>query len=86
MTLGNKAETPNDVSATLNGTASRRPKCNYVPPSCGVTRCAVVLICIRCGPGQERILDIVPGGTELGTQVKTGSRAGRTHTLSIIPK
>jgi len=22
---------------------------------------------IRCGPGGERILDIVPGGTELGT-------------------
>jgi hypothetical protein len=38
--------------------------------------------CIRCGPGQERILDSVPGGTELGTQVKTGSRAGRTHTLN----
>ena len=30
--------------------------------------------------GEERILDIVPGGTELGTQVKMGSRAGRTHT------
>ena len=39
------------------------------------------ICCIRCGPGQERILDIVPGGTELGTQVKTGSPAGRTHTL-----
>jgi len=38
------------------------------------------LCCIRCGPGEERILDIVPGGTEFGTQVKTGSRAGRTHT------
>ena len=23
---------------------------------------------------------LFPGGTELGTQVKTGSRAGRTHT------
>ena len=30
--------------------------------------------CILRGPGEERILDIVPGGTELG------------HTLSIIPK
>ena len=29
--------------------------------------------------GEERILDIVPGGTELGTQVKTARRAGRTH-------
>jgi len=38
--------------------------------------------CIRCGPGEERILDIVPGGTELGTQVKTESRAGRTHNLN----
>jgi len=27
-------------------------------------------------------LDIVPGGTELGTQVKTGSLAGRTHILN----
>jgi len=27
-------------------------------------------------------LDIVPRGTELGTQVKTGSPAGRTHTLN----
>jgi len=42
----------------------------------------LIMCCIRCGPGQERILDIVPGGTELGTQVKTGSRAGRTHTLN----
>jgi len=25
------------------------------------------------------------GGTELGTQVKTGSRAGRTHTLNNPP-
>ena len=29
--------------------------------------------------GEESILYIVPGGTELGTRVKTGSRAGRTH-------
>ena len=35
--------------------------------------------CIRGGPDEERILDVVPRGTELGTQVKTGSRAGRTH-------
>ena len=35
--------------------------------------------CIRCGPDEERILDIVPGGTELKTQVQTGSQAGRTH-------
>ena len=31
------------------------------------------------GPGGERILDIVPGGTELEPQIKTGSWAGRTH-------
>lgn len=43
MTLGNKAEISKDVSPTINGTASRRPKCNYVPPSCEVTCCAVVL-------------------------------------------
>jgi len=35
--------------------------------------------CILRGPGWEHILDIVPRGTELGTQVKTGSLAGRTH-------
>ena len=38
--------------------------------------------CILPGHGKERILDIVPGGTELATQVKTGSRAGRTHNLN----
>jgi len=37
------------------------------------------------GPGEERILDIAPRVTELGTQVNTGSRAGRTNTLPIIP-
>jgi hypothetical protein len=37
---------------------------------------------IRCAPDEERILNIVPGGTELGTQIKTGSQAGRTHTLN----
>ena len=25
---------------------------------------------------------LFPGGTELGTEVKTGSQTGRTHTLS----
>ena len=35
--------------------------------------------CIRRGPGGERILDVVPRGPELGTQVKTGSRTGPTH-------
>jgi len=34
--------------------------------------------CILFGPDEESILDLVPGGTELGTQVKTGSRAGGT--------
>jgi len=41
--------------------------------------------CIRCGPDDERILDIVAGGTELGTQIKTGSRAGRTRSLNNPP-
>ena len=40
----------------------------------------LVLYPLRTWSGM--ILDIVPGGTELGTQVKTGSRAGRTHTLN----
>jgi len=38
-----------------------------------------VYCCIQRGPSVERILDVVPGGTELGTQVKTVSRAGNTH-------
>jgi hypothetical protein len=29
--------------------------------------------CILRGPGGERIVDVVPGGTELETQVKRGS-------------
>jgi len=37
------------------------------------------ICCILRGPGGERILNVVPRGTELGTQVKTGSRPGRTH-------
>jgi len=37
------------------------------------------ICCILRGPGGEGILDVVPRGTELGTQVKKGSRAGRTH-------
>jgi len=41
-----------------------------------------VTCCIRCGPDEERISDVVPGGTELESQVKTGGRAGRTHTLN----
>ena len=40
---------------------------------------SVMRCCILRGPGWERILDVVPRVTELGTQVKTGSRAGRTH-------
>jgi len=35
--------------------------------------------CILRGRSEEHILDVVPRGTELGTQVKTVSRAGRTH-------
>ena len=34
--------------------------------------------CVLCGPGGVCIVDIVPGGTELEPQVKTGSWAGRT--------
>jgi len=36
------------------------------------------------GPGEGRILDVVPGGTELGPQVKRGVGQA-AHTLSIIP-
>ena len=37
------------------------------------------ICCIRRGPGEERIVDVVSGGTELETQVKTGSWAGCSH-------
>ena len=36
------------------------------------------------GPSGERIVNVVPGGTELELQVKTVSWAGR-HTLAIMP-
>ena len=39
----------------------------------------VYYCCILRGPGGERTVDFVPGGTELEPQVKTGSWAGRTH-------
>jgi len=35
--------------------------------------------CVLRGSDGESILDIVPSGTELGAQVKTGRWAGRTH-------
>ena len=34
-------------------------------------------LCILRGPSGEHIVDVVPGGTELEPQVKTGSWAGR---------
>lgn len=37
------------------------------------------ICCILRGPSREHILDGVPRGKELRTQVKTGSQAGRTH-------
>ena len=48
---------------------------------CGTMHYSLLsLVCsILRGPGRECILDVVPRGTELGTQVKMGSRAGRTH-------
>ena len=39
--------------------------------------------CIPRGPSGERIVDIVPGGTELELQLRRG--LGRSHPLSIIP-
>jgi hypothetical protein len=35
--------------------------------------------CILRGPGEERIVDVVPRGTELELQVKTGRGACCTH-------
>jgi len=49
-------------------------KTHLVPTAC-------LYSCILRGPGWERILDIVPGGTELGTQVKTGVGQA-AHTLN----
>ena len=49
----------------------------------GITDYNTEYIGIPClilrGPGGERIVDVVPGGTELELQVKAGSRAGCTH-------
>jgi hypothetical protein len=42
------------------------------------------LCCILRGPGGGRIVDVVPGGTELELQVKRGD-LGRPHTLALIP-
>jgi len=40
---------------------------------------AELFCCILRGPGGERTVDVVPGGTELKPQVKTGSWADCTH-------
>jgi hypothetical protein len=38
------------------------------------------LMCyILRGPSGEHIVDVVPGGTELGPRVKVGNWAARTH-------
>jgi len=37
------------------------------------------MFCILRGPSGERIVDVVPGGTEFEPQVNTGSGAGRTR-------
>jgi hypothetical protein len=50
----------------IPGPCRRSFKCHY-------------LRCILRGPGGERIVDVVPGGTELEPLVKTGSWAGFTH-------
>ena len=33
----------------------------------------ITVCCVLRGPGGERVVDVVPGGTELEHQVKTGS-------------
>jgi hypothetical protein len=40
---------------------------------------SLLTYCILRDPDGERTVDVVPGGTELESQVKTGSWAGRTH-------
>ena len=47
--------------------------------------CGAMSCCIRCGPDEERILDIV---TRRDGARNSGSdgESGRPHTLSIIPK
>jgi hypothetical protein len=51
--------------------------------NCGSISCANVQFRVQCcilrGPGGKHIVDVVPRGTELEPQVKTGSWAGRTH-------
>ena len=70
-----------DVKSRAQTKAQTFERCSSTSPRRHQLRgiCLSLLCCIRCGPDEERTLDIVPGGTELGTQVKTVSRAGRTH-------
>ena len=54
----------------------------HVHYACPVRVCMYAVCtscCIRRGPGGERIVYVVPGGTELEPRVKTGSRAGCSH-------
>ena len=64
---------PDDVSGDIGRCGASRAS------DININSCILMYCCIPRGHGRERILDIVPGGTELGTQVKTGSRADRTH-------
>ena len=44
------------------------------------------MVCsILVGPGGERIVDVVPGGTKLELQLRRGDGQA-AHTLSVIPK
>jgi hypothetical protein len=48
-----------------------------------INRCTPIIqkliCCILRGSSGEHIVDVVPGGTELGPRVKVGNWAGRTH-------
>jgi hypothetical protein len=47
-----------------------------------ITKCVLVSCVVSCGPDGKRILDVVPGGTELELKLRRG--VGQAATLAII--
>ena len=51
----------------------------------GIYMTIILICCIRCGPDEERILDVVPREDGARNSGQDGE-SGRPHKLSIIPK
>jgi hypothetical protein len=68
-----------------NGYMTEKQTYVCMPCECNLSSYAYwreLCCCILHGPGGERIVNVVPGGTEVEPQVGGG---GRPHTLTIIP-